>query len=155
MYRLIEVDGTNSSEVIRSLNAMEQSWPTLTDDHLETGWFWLLKDDHGTLCGFCGMVPMEPFAGVGYCKRAYVSPDHRGHNLQLRMLEARETKARELGWHQLVAETTSLYAARNFERAGFERIEPEQAWGKPGSIHFSKMLNDTNVSAPTFAGSMI
>src|ERR1700756_3665365 len=119
-YRLVEVDGSLASEVLRSLNALEPSWPALNDDHLETGYWWVLKTTDGVLCGFCGMVPMEPFPGVAYLKRAYVSPDHRGHNLQLRMLEAREAKARELGWHLLVAETTSHYAAHNFERAGFE-----------------------------------
>jgi N-acetylglutamate synthase-like GNAT family acetyltransferase len=140
MYRLVEVDGSLASEVLRSLNALDQSWPALTDDHLETGWFWLLKDDHGTLCGFCGMTPMEPFAGVGYLKRAYVSPDHRGHGLQLKMIEARLNKARELGWHQVVAETKSHWSAHNLALAGFEMIEVEQPWGEAGSLYFSKML---------------
>ena len=139
MYRLVEVDGEQFADLLRSLNASETSWPVLTDDHLATGWWWLLKDDHGTLCGFCGMVPAEPFVGVMYLKRAYISPDHRGHGLQLRMLEAREAKARELGWRQLVAETTSPYAARNFERAGFEHVEPEQKWAG-NALYFSKIL---------------
>lgn len=140
MYKLVEVDGSLSSEVLRNLNRFVPSWPELTDDHLETGWFWLLKADPGILCGFCGLIEMTPFPGVGYLKRAYISPDHRGRGLQLKMIEARIEKAKELGWHLLVTETTSRYAAHNFAMAGFEPCEPEQKWGEPGSMYFSKIL---------------
>jgi GNAT superfamily N-acetyltransferase len=90
-------------------------------------------------------VPVEdwqllPFESVGYLKRAYVSPDHRGHGLQLKMIEARLNKARELGWHQVVAETTSHWSAHNLALAGFEMVEVEQTWGEAGSLYFSKML---------------
>jgi GNAT superfamily N-acetyltransferase len=128
-YKFSEVDGSLAAEVLHSLNALDPSFPPLRSEHLELGFWWLLKSGEGVLCGFAGITPMEPFLGVGYCKRAYVSPDHRGRGLQLEMLKAREAKARELGWHQLVAETTSIYAARNFERAGFSICEPEQCWG--------------------------
>lgn len=140
MYKLVEVDGPNASEVLHSQNSNHPSFPKLTDDHIETGWWYLLKTDGGILCGFCGMVSMLPFPGVGYLKRAYISPDHRGRGLQLKMIEARIEKARELGWHQLVTETTSKYAAHNFAMAGFEQTEVEQAWGEPGSQYFVKHL---------------
>ena len=141
MYRLIEVDGEQHAEVLRNLNGQCPTiFPPLSDDHLATGWWWVLKSDHGILCGFCGLIGMEPFPGCGYLKRAYVSPDHRGKGLQLKMLEAREAKARELGWHLLVTETTNPHAAHNFERAGFEHVDPEQPWGKHGSMYFVKHL---------------
>jgi GNAT superfamily N-acetyltransferase len=140
MYRLVEVDGANAAEVLRDQNQIAFAKYPLTDDHLDLGYWWLLKTDSGTLCGFCGLVPNEPFPGVGYCKRAYISPDHRGRGLQLKMLEARIEKAQELGWHLLVSETTSVYAAHNFARAGFEPCEPEQKWGEPGSQYFRKLL---------------
>ena len=144
MYRLVEVDGELSAEVLHNLNGLEPDrFPPLREVHLETGFWWLLKDDHGTLCGFAGLCEMFPFPGVGYCKRAYVSPDHRGRGLQVKMLQAREEKARELGWHLLVGETTSAYAAANFRRAGFELTEPEQCWGQPGSLYFSKLLTQS------------
>lgn len=129
MYRLIEVDGETHAEVLHNLNGQcPKVFPPLTDEHLETGWFWLLKADPGILCGFCALIGMSPFPGVGYLKRAYISPDHRGKGLQLKMIQAREEKARELGWHLLVSETTSHYAAHNFALAGFELTEPEQKW---------------------------
>lgn len=140
-YRFCEIDGELAAEVLRSMNAIDPSWPALTDNHLADGWWWLLKDEHGILCGFAGMVEMLPFESVGYLKRAYVSPDHRGHGLQIKMIEARIAKARELGWHQIVTETTSQHSARNLARAGFEAVEVEQPWGPAGSMYFSKLLN--------------
>ena len=145
MYRFIEVDGSEAAEVLRSMNALcPEIFPPLSDDHLELGWWWLLKANPNILCGFAGMVPFEPFPGVGYLKRAYISPDYRGHGLQLRMIEAREEKAREIGWHLLVSETNCTFSARNFERAGFERCEPEQPWAG-SAIYFVKRLHRQNV----------
>ncbi len=140
IYRLLETDGELAAEVLHSLNALEPCFPVLTQDHLETGWWWLLKTSDGVLCGFCGLVECRPFPGVGYLKRAYISPDHRGRGLQLKMLQARIEKAKELGWHQLVTETTSHWSAHNLAMAGFEMVEVEQAWGEPGSMYFSKLL---------------
>lgn len=141
MYRFVEVDGETHAEVLRHLNSQyPTAFPPLSDEHLATGFWWLLKTDCGILCGFAGMVEMSPFPGVGYLKRAFISPDHRGHGLHIHMIEAREAKARELGWHLLVTETTSQNAARNFDRAGFERCHPEQPWGAKASIYFVKSL---------------
>lgn len=136
---MVEVDGLAASEVLHSLNALEPCWPALTEDHLSSGWWWLLKTTDGVLCGFAGMVEMLPFVNVIYLKRTYVSPDHRGHNLQLRMIEARLAKAKELGFHQAVAETTSHWSAHNLALAGFELVEPEQRWAGD-AMYFSKLL---------------
>lgn len=140
MYKLVEVDGPNASEVLHSLNAMDAVFTPLEEKHFDLGYWWLLKTDHGILCGFSGLAPFDPCVGVGYVKRNYVSPDHRGRGLQVKMIQACEEKAREIGWHQLVSETTSKFSARNFQRAGFEPCDPEQKWGEPGSMYFSKIL---------------
>ena len=139
-YRFVEIDGSLASEVLRNLNALDPTFPPLTDDHLEDGWWYVLKDENGTLCGFAGMVDMLPFIGVAYLKRAYVSPDHRGRGLQLQMIEARVAKARDLGRHQLVAETTNPKSAHNLRLAGFEQVEPEQFWAGRDALYFSKLL---------------
>ncbi len=140
MFRFVEVDGADAAEVLRSMNALDSTFPDLTDAHLETGFWWLLKTHSGVLCGFAGLVPNDPYVGVGYLKRAYVSPDYRGRGVQLDMIYTRVAKAHELGWHQLVTETTSQYSARNLSRAGFERVEPEQPWAGKDALYFSKML---------------
>ena len=57
------------------------------------------------------------------------SPSQVEHNRESTVRQyALAIKARELGWHLLVSETTSVYDAHNFALAGFEACEPEQKW---------------------------
>ncbi len=139
-YRINEVDATDPdhAHVIRHFNAMVPDWPALTDDHLQRGYWWLIQSDE--TAGFAGMVPMTPFAGVGYLKRAYVLPEHRGQGLQLRSIFLREMKAKKIGWKQLVSETTNIHSAGNFVKAGYSPVLPEQLWGPEGSLYFTKEL---------------
>lgn len=141
-YVFKEVDGEDYADLIRSLNALEPDrFPALEDRHLELGYWWLLKASAGVVVGFAGLCPFDPCPGVGYLKRAYVAPDHRGKGLQLKMIQAREEKARELGWHLLVSECKdNPHSERNFLAAGFEICEPEQPWGEAGSVYFVKLL---------------
>ena len=142
-YRINEVDGTDPDEAhtIRRFNAMVD-WPELTDHHLQSGYWWLIHSDFGfgRPIGFAGMVPFTPFCDVGYLKRCYVSPEHRGNGLQMRTMYVREAKAKRLGWKQLVSECTSVQSAGNFIKAGYSPTVPEQLWGNPGSLFFTKTL---------------
>ncbi|CAN0424216.1 unnamed protein product [Phaeothamnion confervicola] len=53
----------------------------------------------------------------------------------------REVKARDLGYTQIVSECSEdSHSNLNFRRAGFEQVQPEQIWGIPGSIYWSKTL---------------
>jgi len=120
---------------------LDATFPPLTDAHLDLG-FWWFADNPFRAVAFAGMVPFEPFPGVGYLKRAYVSPEARGHGLQQQFLRIREAKARSLGWTCLVSECAwdNAYSAANFVRAGFESCEPEQRWGAPDSLYWRKQL---------------
>lgn len=140
-YRISEVSGEECADEINRFNRMApETFPELTERHLTNGFWWFAYLDNEPVA-FSGMVEMLPFANIGYLKRAYVLPDHRGHGLQLRMLVTRELKARELGWTQLVSECASgSHSARNFCRAQFARVEPEQPWGAPESIYWAKAL---------------
>jgi GNAT superfamily N-acetyltransferase len=143
-YLFTEVDSIdpNVAAVLHRFNSLvPETFPPLQSRHLLRGHWWLVH--YGSeLVAFAGMVPLEPFAGVGYLKRAYVLPQHRGHGLQLRLMYTREVKARRLGWRQLVSECGpgNARSAANFLKAGFEPCDPEQPWGMPGSRYFSKML---------------
>lgn len=143
-YAIREVDGSTYAEMIRHFNGLSPAcFPSLEDHHLEQGHWWIvLCGVNGEAAGFAGMVPMKPFVGVGYMKRAYVAPDHRGHGLQRRLMQAREHKAMQLGWRLLVGEcdNNNIASSRNFERQGFVRCRPEQPWGPPGSVYFVKHL---------------
>lgn len=142
-YSIAEVDGVVFADALRSFNALEpHRFPPLQARHFELGYWWLAHAPDGVPVGFAGLVPMTPFPGVGYLKRAYVSPDHRGHGLQLEFMAVREAKARLLGWTMLVSECAAdnVHSASNFLKAGFERCEPEQPWGESNAVFFIKRV---------------
>lgn len=142
MYRVREVDGCEYAETIRRLNGMApETFPPLTDNHLENGFWWLVDKADDVPVAFAGMVPFEPFPNIGYLKRAFVLPDHRGGGLQSRLIMARECKARQLGWTHLVSEcsASNTHSATNFARSGYSICEPEQPWAI-NSIYWLKAL---------------
>lgn len=136
-----EVYGPDHAEIIHRLNgACPEIFPPLQPHHLEEGYWWLAISQDDTI-GFAGMVEFEPFIGVGYLKRAYVMPDYRGHGLQMQFMAAREAKARQLGWTQLVSECRSgSHSAVNFKRAGYSITEPEQRWAGSEAVYWCKEL---------------
>ena len=142
MYEIHEIDGIAHRHAIEYLNSLEpEIFPALTVRHLQDGFWWLvyLGDDP---VGFAGMVEFVPFPNVYYLKRCYLKPSARGHNLQYRLMVARISKAKNIGCKMLVSECleSNSFSARNFARAGFERIEPEQRWGAEGSVYWVKVL---------------
>jgi GNAT superfamily N-acetyltransferase len=143
-YIITEVDGSEpeTAAEIRRWNAMSppELFPELSDHHLESGYWWFAYRGNDPVA-FAGMVDNEPHIGEVYFKRCYVLPDHVGHGLQLRLMFVREVKARELGYKQIVSECSEdSHSNFNFRRAHFERIFPEQVWGKPGSVFWRKRL---------------
>lgn len=142
-YTVQEIDGIEDADLIRRFNAMAPDrFPALQERHLVRGYWWLVADQNNAPAAFAGLVAMVPFDGVGYMKRAYVRPEHRGHGLQLRLMQARERKARELGWSMLVGEcdADNHASAHNFIKAGFVVCEPEQPWARLGSVYFVKRI---------------
>jgi GNAT superfamily N-acetyltransferase len=140
IYEIAEVNGVHLSYTIDAMNRLDPFFPELQERHIVSGYWWLayLNDDP---VAFAGMVPMEPFPGVGYFKRCLVKQGHHGHGLQYRLMKARELKARQLGWTMLVSEcrADNEHSANNFRRAGFDEFEPEQPWAVD-SIFFKKTL---------------
>lgn len=139
-HQIEEIDGVAFAELLRNLNAQEPSrFPALQPRHFASGYWWLARAADRTIVGFAGLVPMVPFPGVGYLKRAYVSPAHRGRGLQREFMKVREARARQLGWGLLVSECAdNPHSEANFRRAGYEQCEPEQSWGAAGSVYFVK-----------------
>lgn len=142
MYDIIEVNGLDCADTLRRFNSLApETFPDLTRIHLEYGYWWLAFDGPEAVA-FAGLVSMMPFPGVGYLKRCYVLTDHRGNGLQQKFLKIREDKARSLGWHLLASETAidNVSSARNFRRAGYEQVTPEQPWGNHPSLYWVKRL---------------
>ena len=145
MHQIREVD-TRDPTVARKIhyfNRLEpQIFPELHFHHLRDGVWWLAFKKSGEAVGFAGLVPFVPFPGVGYLKRAYVSPQARGCGLQRQFLRLREDRARVLGWTHLVSEcgAGNVHSGNNFLACGFDLCEPEQPWGAPGSVYWVKKL---------------
>lgn len=135
-----EIIGREHAELLHSMNALEPSFPKLTDKHITEG-YWFIAYEAGEPVGFAGMVEFLPF-NIGYLKRAYVSPDHRGRGLQGDFLALRALKAQKLGWRGLVAECPvgNIWSAENFRRAGYTRFVPEQKWAGPDDLYFMKRV---------------
>ena len=142
-YWLREIDGVENADLQHRMNGLEPAvFPPLQSRHLGRGFWWIAEIGDGTVVGFAGMVPMTPFDGVGYCKRAYVLPRWRGRGLQRHFLRVRIEKARSLGWSKLVSECggDNAPSAKNFLREGFRVAELEQPWGAPDSLYFEMRL---------------
>jgi L-amino acid N-acyltransferase YncA len=142
LFREVDSIDPNVATVLHRFNSLvPQTFPPLQSRHLLRGYWWIVYLAEEPVA-FAGLVPFIPFDRVGYLKRAYVMPEHRGHGIQLRLMFTREVKARRLGWTHLVSEcgpgNKRSYA--NFIKAGFETCDPEQPWGEPGSSYFVKKL---------------
>lgn len=142
-YFVHQIDPMAHIDLLHYMNAFEpERFPELQSKHFARGFWWIAQEYDTNYCiAFAGLVPFDPFPGVGYLKRAYVLPQYRGQGLQLSFMRLRERKARELGWHMLVSECKDNPRSEdNFIRAGFKRCDPEQPWGEPGSVYFMKQL---------------
>ncbi len=138
-YAVREVDGVLHADTIERFNAMApDAFPSLEARHYADGYWWLTYW-RGEPVAFAGLVPFEPFEGIGYCKRCLVTPDHYGHGLQSNLLRIRIEKAQRLGWWQLVSDCAAgnSYSAGNFRKAGFRCIDPEQRWAGPTALYWS------------------
>ncbi len=141
MYRILEVDGEQHADEIHLFNSYAPKiFPSLATHHLTDGHWWFAYQDKEPVA-FAGLVTFEPFPRVAYFKRCLVLADHVGHGLQLRLMYLREAKSRELGYHQIVFECSEdSHSNLNARRSNFQQIFPEQPWGKPGDIYWSKFL---------------
>jgi GNAT superfamily N-acetyltransferase len=132
-YKIREVSGAEHAATIQAFNALfPDDFLPLKHRHLVAGTFWWLVHFDLAVVGFAGMVPFEPFPRVGYTKRQAVTPAHRGHGLQRRLMEISERKAREAtDWTHLVSECSieNVQSANNHFRAGFHLVEAERPWG--------------------------
>ena len=136
-----EVSGIEQADVLHRLNNLSPHlFPPLRERHLSEGHWWIIYYRNEPKA-FAGLVPFTPFLKTGYCKRCWVSSEFRGRGWQQLLLEERERKARELGWHMLVSECGSENNAssNNFLRCGYIETLPEQIWAT-NSRYFVKVL---------------
>lgn len=105
-----------------------------------TGYWWIVYHE-GEPVGFAAMQPSSNWEKTGYLYRSGVLPDHRGKGLQKRLIKTREKKARELGWHTMVSDTTgTVYSANNLIKAGYLLFDPPHPWGFKNTNYWYKRL---------------
>lgn len=97
----------------------------LTWEAYKAGMWWLVRSA-GKVVAFASAVCVD---GTVVLTRAGVHPDHRGQNLQHRLIEHRVEWARRQSARQVITYTVPNNAAsgNNLIRAGFRLFKPE-AW---------------------------
>ena len=81
-------------------------------------------------------------AALAEAKRLYVRPAFRGCGVGRRLLDWLVTRARSLGYRELVGDTVPqmVVALGMYERYGFERTEPYSPAPTPGAIYLRLKL---------------
>ena len=63
------------------------------------------------------------------------------NGLQLRLMRALESRARQIGWDAVVTDTTNnLASANNFIRAGYRLYQPPCPWAWPNTLYWRKSI---------------
>jgi GNAT superfamily N-acetyltransferase len=141
MYRIREVDGQDE-DVAETLAELHQF--TFFDSaplpEFDVGHWWLAFGGTRPIA-FAGMILSTRTCNAGYFARVGVLQDHHGRGLQLRLMRAMESRARNNGWSCLVSDTTdNLASANNFIRAGYRLYRPQHPWAWPNTLYWRKSL---------------
>jgi GNAT superfamily N-acetyltransferase len=144
VYRINEVDGADEeyADILRELHeaVFLDSAPQIDP---ERGHWWLAYaiDERRELAGFCGLTPTFADPAIGYLKRAGVLRPHRGQGLQRRFVRVREAKARRLGMHSIITDTSdNPSSANNLISCGYRMYSPEHPWGFTHTCYWTKTL---------------
>ena len=138
-YRVAEVNGYDRRVTLQGLHIICLPYDDIPD--FEFGRWWLATLD-GIPAAFAGYQPSRTEDSAVYLCRAGVLPDHRGHGLQRRLIDARTRAAAREG--QRVAITTTFDnppSSNNLIRAGFLMYEPDAPWGIDGTCYWRRALH--------------
>lgn len=142
MYRIREVDGQDE-EVAETL--AELHWLTFFNSaripNFYQGHWWFAFCEESPVA-FAGVIPSTRVRNAGYFARVGVLKRHCGHGLQLRLMRAMESRARNNGWNCVVSDTTdNVVSANNFIRAGYHLYLPQDPWAWPNTLYWRKILS--------------
>lgn len=141
-YRIVEVNrkGLKACADITLIHDAtfgdSASQPDLSDGR------WFIVRHGEVAVAFAGVCNADRIENAGYFCRVGVLPKHRGRGLQMRLMRAIESKAREIGWRELVSDTANwnVHSANNFIRAGWELFWPEKPWAIAKAVYWRKAL---------------
>jgi GNAT superfamily N-acetyltransferase len=141
MYRIREVDGQDeeAADILADLHRLT-FFDSAPIPKFDQGYWWLAFHEAAPI-GFAGVIPSTRAHNAGYFSRVGVLKRHCGHGLQLRMMRAMESRARNNGWGCLVSDTTNnIASANNFIRAGYRLYEPQNPWAWPNTLYWRKPI---------------
>ena len=141
MYRIREVDG-HDDDIVDTLTDLHKL--TFFDGapvpNFEEGHWWLAFQQTRPIA-FAGVIASTRAQHAGYFSRVGVLKKHCGNGLQLRLMRAMESRARNNGWNCVVSDTTENFAsANNFIRAGYRLYRPQNPWAWPNTLYWRKFI---------------
>jgi GNAT superfamily N-acetyltransferase len=141
MYRIREVDGQDE-EVVETLAELHRLtfFDSARIPEFDYGHWWLAFEEALPIA-FAGVVPSTHACNAGYFARVGVLRKHCGRGLQLRLMRAMESRARNNGWSCVVSDTTdNIASANNFIRAGYRLYQPQHPWAWPNTLYWRKSV---------------
>jgi GNAT superfamily N-acetyltransferase len=141
MYRIREVDAQDDEAVDILVDLHQLTFfDSAPIPKFDQGYWWLAFREAEPV-GFAGVIPSTRAHNAGYFSRVGVLRRHCGKGLQLRMMRAMESRARNNGWGCLVSDTTdNIASANNFIRAGYRLYEPQNPWAWPNTLYWRKSI---------------
>src|ERR1035437_5221345 len=108
MYRIREVDG-HDDEIADTLAYLHRLafFDGASIPEFDLGHWWHACHE-AIPVGFAGVVPSTRAFNAGYFCRVGVLERHCGNGLQLRLMRALESRARQNGWSSVVSDTIYL-----------------------------------------------
>jgi GNAT superfamily N-acetyltransferase len=101
--------------------------------------FWWIAYQGGNPVAFCSLKELS--GGLCYLSRSGVLPHARGQGIQKRMIRTRLRFAKRIGAVEVCTDTSHNPASANSLIAeGFRMYEPENRWGLPTSVYWSRRL---------------
>lgn len=138
-YIIRRVDGEEFADDLQELQ--KPFAPAMPVVDTSDGWWWIVHHKRVPVA-YLGMIPSTHYPNAGYFKRVGVLSGHRGHNLQLRLMNTMERFARRAGLGLIVSDTTdNTHSANNFIRAGWRMFDPEFPWAFANTLYWRKALS--------------
>ena len=136
-FTIKKVDLRNPALVTLICYLQKKILPADTIYKPERGHWWVAYTEEGKPVAFAGLVRSITWTDTGYLCRAGVMDGYTGHGLQKRLIRARQTQAKKLGWNWLITDTTSNPASANsLINAGFKIYTPANKWSFRNAIYW-------------------
>ena len=137
-YIIRQVDGADEADVLRELQ--EPFKPAMSVVDTTDGWWWIAYRARVPVA-YLGAILSTHYPNTLYFKRVGVLPEHRGNDLQSRLMRSLERFAGLRGFAGMVSDTTdNVHSANNFIRTGWQLFDPEYPWAFSNTLYWRKAL---------------